>query len=427
MTQPCDLTGTEALSRIASGKLTAKALVQSCSERIHSCERDVGAWQHLDIVAALEKAAALDQSTIRGPLHGIPFGVKDIIDTADMPTEYGSPIYKGNRTAWDAACVAMTRAAGGILLGKTVTTEFAHRFPGRTRNPHNLAHTPGGSSSGSAAAVAARMVPLAIGTQTGGSTIRPAAYCGIVGYKASFGDFSLFGVREQTRSFDSLGLFARSIDDIGLLRAVLLRDEWTALPTVDGRELRIGFCRTPYWSEAEDSTRTLLEESAKRLARAGAKISDVELPRVFSRLREAARSVSGFEFARGLTYELTHHADKLSKVLREGRAADGLNCTYERYAEGRKTVAECRRQLGETLDDYDVLIAPAAPGEAPEGISSTGNPIFNAVWNYMDVPALTLPAFTGPKGLPVGVQLVGKWFLDRELLSAAGWIGAHVA
>ena len=427
MTQPYDMTATEALSSIASGKLTAEVLVRSCAERIEAYEREVGAWQYLDVGAALDRAAVLDRSKGRALLHGIPFGVKDIIDTADMPTEYGSPIYKGNRTPWDAACVALTRAAGGILLGKTVSTEFAHRFPGRTCNPHNLAHTPGGSSSGSAAAVAARMVPLAIGTQTGGSTIRPAAYCGIVGYKATFGDFSLFGVREQTRSFDSLGLFARSIDDIALFRSVLLRDRWMPLPQVDGEALRIGFCRTPYWSEAEDSTRSLLEEGAKSLARAGAKISDVELPQVFSHLREAARAVSGFEFARGLTYELTHHAEKLSKILREGRAAEGLNCNYERYAEGRKTVAECRRQLGGMLGDYDVLIAPAAPGEAPEGISSTGNPIFNAVWNYMDVPALTLPAFTGPKGLPVGVQLVGKWFLDRELLGAAGWIGAHIA
>ena len=426
MTKPCDLTATEALSRIARGDLTAEALVRSCAERIDSCEGDIGAWQHLAVDNALEKAAALDKASARGLLHGIPFGVKDIIDTADMPTEYGSPIYKGNRPAWDAACVAMTRAAGGILLGKTVTTEFAHRFPGRTRNPHNFLHTPGGSSSGSAAAVAARMIPLAIGTQTGGSTIRPAAYCGIVGYKATFGDFSLFGVREQTRSFDSLGLFARSVDDIALFRAVLLRDRWEPLPKVDGHDLRIGFCRTPYWAEADESTRTLMEDGAQRLARAGATVTEMALPAAFATLRESARWVSGFEFARAMTYELTSQPQKLSKVLREGRAADGLECTYDRYAEARKVVAQCRRQLEDALEDYDVVLAPSSPGEAPEGIDSTGNPIFNAVWNYMDVPALTLPAFTGPKGLPVGVQLIGKWFRDRDLLAAARWAGAQL-
>jgi amidase len=428
MTEPCDLTAIEAVSRIERGAMSATVLMRSCIERINAREGEIGAWQHLRTEAALAAAAAYDRGERPGRLlRGIPFGVKDIIESADMPTEYGSPIYHGNRTAWDAACVALARNADGILLGKTVSTEFAHRRAGKTRNPHNPSHTPGGSSSGSAAAVAAGMIPLAIGTQTGGSTIRPAAYCGVVGYKATFGDFSLFGVREHARSFDTLGLFARSIDDIALFRAVLLHDRWEPLPSVTGTTLRIGLCRTPHWAEADEATRALVERSAARLSRAGAAVKDLELPEVFHGLKDAARWIAGYELERSLAFELEHHADQLSRELREGRAVDGRECTYERYAKAGRVVAECRRRLGVLFEDFDILLTPAATGEAPEGIDSTGSPIFNGLWNETHVPALTIPAFTGPRGLPIGIQLVGKWTRDRELLAAAKWIGAHVA
>ena len=427
MTEPCNLTALEALSQIAGGGLTCERLVRSCAERISEREPGIGAWQYLDIDSALSAAAALDASAHRHALQGIPFGVKDIIDTAHMPTEYGSPIYVGNRPAWDAACVAITRAAGGILLGKTVSTEFAHRLPGKTRNPCNGAHTPGGSSSGSAAAVAAAMIPLAIGTQTGGSTIRPAAFCGVVGYKPTFGDFSLFGVREHARSFDTLGLFARSIDDIGLFRAVLLHERWEPLPQIDGAALRVGFCRTPYWDQADRFTRDVLERGASSLARAGARVADVALPEAGSELRKATRCISGFEFERSLAFELSHHREKLSKVLREGRVTDGLACTYDRYAAACAIVANTRQRLAEVFEHHDVLLAPSAPGEAPEGLASTGDPIFNGLWNELHVPVITIPAFTGPRGLPVGAQLVGWWSRDRDLLAAAQWVAAHIA
>jgi len=336
-----------------------------------------------------------------------------------MPTGYGSPIYSGNYVAWDAACVALTKVAGGVLLGKTVTTEFAHRHPGKTRNPRNVGHTPGGSSSGSAAAVAAGMIPFAIGTQTGGSTIRPASYCGVVGYKPTFGDFSLFGVREQTRSFDTLGLFTRSIDDAALFRSVLLRDRWEPLSAISLSDIRLAFCRTPHWQEAEISTQSLLEQAVGDLRQAGACINDLELPDALEQVKEAARWVSGFEFARSLTYELTNHNDKLSRVLREGRAADGLQCSYAQYATSLQTIAKGRLELARDFDQYDAILAPSAAGEAPPGIDSSGNPVFNRLWNDLHVPSINIPAFVGPNGLPIGLQLIGKWQRDRELLQIA--------
>jgi len=427
MKEPCDLTAVEAISRIVQGKLTRAALVASCAERIKMREPQVQAWQYLDIEAALDLARALDKSPRNDVLQGIPFGAKDIIETAGMPTEYGSRIYSGNRTTWDAACVAITREAGGILFGKTVTTEFAHRPGGKTRNPWDSARTPGGSSSGSAAAVAAGMVPVAYGTQTGGSTIRPAAFCGVVGYKPTFGDFPLFGVREHARSFDTLSLIARSVEDVELFRAVLLKERNEPAPAADGATLRIGFCRTPYWDQAEESTQRMLEDAASKLAAAGAKVSEAELPPIFPRFANAARDVGGFEFVQQLAFELTRHRDQLSKALLAGRVKDGLACDFQQYAESRIVMEECRRSMAEVFERHDVLLTPSAPGEAPEGHESTGNAIFNCLWTELHLPALTIPASKGPSGLPLGPQLIGKWSDDRRLIAAAKWIAARLA
>src|ERR671922_1998995 len=276
------LSASDAAARIREGKLTSEALVRSCLERIDSRESHVKAWAHLDRDFPLAQARECDRSASRGPIHGVPFTAKDIMDTTDLPTEYGSPIYKGHRPAADAVCVALSRAAGGVLLGKTVTTEFASRSPlGNTTNPHNHAHTPGGSSSGSAAAVADFMVPLAFGTQTVGLVIRPAAFCGCIGYKPSYGEVSTQGVKQNTASFDTVGLFARAVEDLAIFRAAVTGFATKPLAAIPLNRLKIGFCRTMFWDRAEEYTKTLLEEAAGRLAKAGAKVSDFALGKPF--------------------------------------------------------------------------------------------------------------------------------------------------
>jgi amidase len=421
-----DLTASEAAAGIADGKFTSEALVRACLDRIAAVDPEVKAWIFLDPERALSQARALDRGPRRGPLHGVPFGLKDIIDTVDMPTGHGSPIYAGRQGARDAACVAACRAAGGVVLGKTVTTEFAHRHPGATRNPWNTAHTPGGSSSGSAAAVGARMVPVAFGTQTTGSTIRPAAFCGAVGYKPSYGDFPVTGVGDNVPSFDTLGLIARSVDDLALFRYVVMGLPQRPLGEVAVKGLRVGFCRGAFWGKAEPATHALLERTAEALAMAGAKVADFAMPDGEAALTEDVRKVSGFEFARVMTYERLYHGDKLSRDLLDGRAADGLRCSYEDYRASERVIQDYRRRLEATMEAVDVLLTPSAPGEAPEGIGRTGDAIFNNLWTTTHVPAVTLPAGFGPKGLPLGVQLVGRLHQDHRLLEAAKAVQSRV-
>ena len=421
-----DLTASEAAAGISAGKFTAEALTRACLDRIAGIEPEVKAWIFLDPERALAQARALDRGPRQGPLHGVPFGLKDIIDTVDMPTGHGSPIYAGRQGARDAACVAACRAAGGVVLGKTVTTEFAHRHPGATCNPWNTAHTPGGSSSGSAAAVGARMVPVAFGTQTTGSTIRPAAFCGAVGYKPSYGDFPLTGVGDNVPSFDTLGLIARSVDDLALFRYVVMGLPQRSLGEVPVKGLRVGFCRGAFWGKAEPSTHALLDRTAEALAMAGAKVADFAMPDGEAALTEDVRKVSGFEFARAMTYERLYHGDKLSRDLLDGRAADGLRCSYEDYRAAERRIQDYRRRLEAAMEAVDVLLTPSAPGEAPEGIGRTGDSIFNNLWTTTHVPAVTLPAGLGPKGLPLGVQLVGRLHQDHRLLETAKAVQSQV-
>jgi Asp-tRNA(Asn)/Glu-tRNA(Gln) amidotransferase A subunit family amidase len=413
------LSASEAAARIRDGKLTSEALVRSCLERIESRESQVKAWAHLDRDFALAQARECDRSVNRGPLHGIPFAAKDIMDSADLPTEYGSPIYKGNRPKADAACVALSRTAGGVLMGKTVTTEFASRTPlGNTTNPHNPAHTPGGSSSGSAAAVGDFMVPLGFGTQTVGSVIRPAAFCGCVGYKPSFGEFSTQGIKQNTASFDTVGLFARAVEDLGLFRAALTGFAAKPLAAIPVSNLNIGFCRTMLWDRAETYTKKLLEDAASALAKAGAKVSDVDLGKPFENFETMGRRINDYEFSRGLTWERQHHADLLSKFQRE-KFAGFLNISYDQYREAEDVLARCRAHLAEAMKDLDLLLTPSAPGEAPAGLSSTGDTSFNILSTWTYTPCVTLPVFTGPSGLPVGIQLIGHRNQDHRLLEAA--------
>lgn len=426
MNAPHLLTASDARRQMDDGSLNAETLVRACLEQVAEREPAVDAWQHLAAEAAVARARELDRSTTRGPLHGIPFGVKDIIDTFDMPTEYGSPIYRGNQTRNDAACVALAREAGAVLLGKTVTTEFANMFPGKTKNPHDTRRTPGGSSSGSAAAVGANMVPLAFGTQTTASTIRPAAFCGVVGYRPTWGDLRLSGVREAAGSLDTLGLMARSIEDINLLRDVLLGRPHQPL-TGEPRAPRIGFCRTHLWPQIEPAAATLLEDAASRLSAAGAIVEDVDLPAGYTHVLDAHRWVSSFEFTRNFRHEIVNHWELISATLREGRVKDGLGCSFDRYVESRNFLETCRSQLPEVFADFDLLLTAPCDGEAPIGTQTTGNPYFSAIWTALHVPCLSLPLFTGPNGMPIGAQLIGRRNHDRQLLDAARWISQTLA
>ena len=414
------LTATEIVRAISAGETTCEAIARACLERTADREPRVEAWQYLDPEQVIREARALDGSGKRGPLVGVPYGVKDIIDTADMPTEYGTSIHKGHRPQRDAACVALTRKAGGVLMGKTVTTEFANVHPGKTRNPHDPSRTPGGSSSGSGAAVGDSMVPLALGTQTTGSTTRPASFCGVFGYRPTWGDLRLNGVMEASGTLDTLGILARSIDDVSLYRDVLLGIEPQPLP--ESPAPRIGFCRTHHWDEVEPHTQKLLEDAAERLARGGARVEDVTLQPDFAALEDAHRWISGFEMSRNLTWEIENHWSEISEEFRNGRLTDGLACTYEQYVSMRALLHHCRKLLLPVLDRYDVLLAPSAPGEAPPLWHPVPHPWVYMVWTTMHVPSITLPVFEGPSGLPVGAQIIGRHYDDRRLLAMAQWI-----
>jgi amidase len=358
-------------------------------------------------------------------MQGVPVGMKDIIDTADMPTEMGTPIHKGRRPSLDAACVALTRRAGGLIMGKTVTTEFANRHPGKTHHPMDHARTPGGSSSGSAAAVGDAMVPLALGSQTTGSTIRPAAYCGCVGYRPTYGDIRCAGVMEASGSVDTLGIIARSVEDVALYRDVLVGIPPQPLSPHVMPAPRIGFCRTPFWYQCEPGTQKSLEDCADALAKAGAKVTDVTLPDAFKGVEEAHQWVTSFEFARNRAWEINTHYEMISETLRNNRLKHGLACSFDTYRDARATLARVRRSLHDVMQDYDVLLVPAADGEAPVGLNATGNANHCLIWTSTHVPCMTLPLFKGPHGLPVGAQLIASRNNDRLLFEVARWVVAH--
>ena len=419
MSDPARSSALEAAAEIAAGRLSAEALVRACLDRIAECEPEIGAWAALDADQALAEARQRDAERPRSPLHGVPFGVKDIIATRRLPTAYGSPIYEGHRAGYDAACVALLRAAGMVVLGKTVTTEFAMRQPGKTRNPHNLRHTPGGSSSGSAAAVAAGMVPLAIGTQTAGSVIRPASYCGVVGYKPTYGRIPRAGVKLLAESLDTVGVMARSVADAAAFAAILERTPVAPLPSL-AQAPRFGLCRTPAWHEAEPATQDAMERAADLFRKAGGTVTEVELPEPFADAPQAQNVIMSYEMARMLAYEREDHRDELSAALRQV-LNEGRMHTRERYDRARGVQAACRAAMVDVLDGVDVLLTPAAPGEAPHGMGSTGSPAFNRIWTLLGVPCVTVPGLAGPQRLPVGIQLVGAAGRAAHLLACAQW------
>ncbi|MDE2342288.1 MAG: amidase [Betaproteobacteria bacterium] len=404
--------------RLNQRELTAEALLHDCLERIDAREPVLQAWAWLDREAALAQARLLDRGAVRGLLHGLPIGVKDLMDTADMPTSYGSALYRDHRPRQDAAAVALARSQGALVLGKTVTAEFAVFHPGPTTNPHNAAHTPGGSSSGSAAAVADGMVPLAFGTQTGGSIIRPAAYCGIVGYKPTFNTIPRSGVKALADSLDTVGSMARSVRDAALFAAAASGFHGLVLGDAPVGRPRIGLCRTWEWEHCDAAQQQAVTEAASRLSAAGFAVHDIALPVPFSRLAAAQYTVMLRQQYQSLSGERLHHWDGLSSTL-QGVLNQGAAVTDHAYWDAVGQIRHCQALFDDLFRDTDLLLAPSVSGEAPCGLASTGNPLLQRIWTALHGPALHLPSARGPQGLPVGVTLAGRPGTDRAFLQAA--------
>ncbi len=438
---PNELSALTAARAIAAGALTARALTEACLERIAAREAVVGAWRFLDPAHARSQADACDamQRAGRplGPLHGIPVGLKDIIDTADMPTEYGTVLCAGRRPARDATVVSRLRAAGAVIMGKTVTTELAVVHPAGTRHPLDPTRTPGGSSSGTAAAVADRMCPLALGTQTNGSVIRPASFCGVVGFKPTHGLVSRAGVLMQSRSLDHVGLFAREVRDAALLGDVLAgydQDDpdtrLAAAPRLQaaacdlaGFRPSLAFARTPVWESAEEPTRAAFLDLVAAL---GEPVTERELPEPFTRAHGALKTIMEAEQALNYGPFWERGRDRISPPLRE-MIERGQTVTLVEWHRAVALAADLRRSLAAWFETHDAILTPAATGEAPTGLQSTGNPVFCTIWSLLGLPAVTLPLLRGPHGLPIGVQLVGGWGEDARLLRTAAWLEATLA
>ncbi|MDH3704189.1 MAG: amidase [Alphaproteobacteria bacterium] len=422
MGRPNELSVSALSKKISERSISSTEIVESCLARIAERDGTVGAWQYLDPDQALAQAAERDTTPSRSPLHGIPVGLKDVIETADMPTTYGSPIYQDHMPSEDALITQRLRAAGAVILGKTVSTQFAHRTPGKTANPRNPAHTPGGSSSGSAAATADLMTPLAFGTQTAGSVIRPAAYCGVIGFKPSFGWTNFNGVKNLSASLDTLGYYVRSLDDLPLVHRVL---NATLLPgpAEDGSlhaAPRILVCRTPAWNEASPAGKAILEETADRLAAAGATVHDLDLEPIFADVFDAHTTVMSYEMAHHLAAERRDHWAMISPPTQSYIEA-GEACSQETITAARLVLEQARERLSRCVDLTDVILTPSAPGEAPAGLASTGDAVFNRMWTSLHVPCLHLPIRNGPQDLPLGITLAARTGAEERLVATARW------
>lgn len=402
---------------LSSGDVNCERVARDCLARIEAREPVVKAWSFIDHDLILRQAKALDSRAVRGPLHGVPVGVKDVIETVDMPTQMGSPIYHGYSSHSDASCVAILRAAGALIFGKTATCEFAGPAAGETTNPHDPSRTPGGSSSGSGAAVADFMVPFGFGTQTGGSVQRPSSFCGIVGYKPSFTLINPQGVKPAAESLDTVGLMVRTVEDAELFMRVLTGSEpvqWLSANT----PIRVGLCRTYAWDGAEDASRHAVEDAARRLEKAGFGLRDIELPVLCEQLPKTREIINDFERARGMAWEWNTHRDQISAALAK-TIRNGLTIPRAQYIDALKTVELCRQRTAQVFDDIDVLLTPTVNGEAPVGLGNTGDHRFQSLWTQLRTPAVTLPTHAGPNGMPVGIQLVGPCYADNKLLAIA--------
>lgn len=412
---------------LRSGELSAAELTSACLAAIAAREEQLRAWTCVDPEGALVRARELDALPPgeRGPLHGVPVGVKDIIDTADLPTAYGSPIYAGHRPATDADVVQRLRAAGVVVLGKTVTTEFALFDPGPTVNPHDPARTPGGSSSGSAAAVGAGTVPLALGTQTAGSVIRPASFCGVVGIKPTYGAVPTAGVKECAGSLDTVGVFAGDVDGaaraLDVMTGAPIRAGAGAASVASSAGLRVGFAPTAEWHRIAAPVRSRIEQAVERLA-GDLDVTEVELPGPFVGLVEAQTCIMLVEISRALAVERAEHGDRLSDRLRDV-LADGDRMA-QGYAAAVAHVQRCRNLLGDAFASVDVLLTPSVLGEAPLLAEGTGDPVLCRGWTALGTPAVSVPGLTGPAGLPLGMQVVAPLGRDDLALAAARQVSA---
>ncbi len=403
--------------RIEAGDLKPRAALDLCAQAIAEHEGEIGAFAALDLDAARRGADAASIAAL--PLRGIPIGIKDIFDTADFVTSYGSSIYAGHRPKADAAMVSLVRRAGGIVPGKTVTTQFASLEPAGTRNPRNPAHTPGGSSSGSAAAVAAGMLPLALGSQTGGSVIRPAAFCGVAGFKPSYRLLPTVGLKCFSWSLDTVGLFAKGVADVAF-----------AATAITGRDLRVDG-RPPvvpvivvvraHWDKASAAMQDAVERAARAAEKSGAKIRELELPPILAEATAAHRIIQDYEAFRALAFEYDRHRDRLGPVLRR-QLDDAAKIDSDAYDDARRTTRRARKALLDLLADGEVMLMPSAPGAAPHGLGSTGEPTFNRLWTLLGTPCVNVPGLADPAGLPLGVQMVARFGRDRFALAAAAFV-----
>lgn len=422
MDQYLDLPVRELVARMARRELRAETVVQAALDRIRAQDDVIHAWQHVGGEAAIAQARRLDAGTASVALHGVPLGVKDLMDTADLPTTYGSPIYATHRPVLDAAAVALARSAGAVVVGKTVTTEFATFQPGPTCNPRapvNAPRTPGGSSSGSAAAVAAGMVPLAFGTQTAGSIIRPAAYCGVIGYKPTHATLPLAGIKPLSPSLDTVGVLARRVDDAALFIGTLARDvSITEACAQAPTPLRVGIVRTPHWERAGADARAALETAVRTLQGLGASIQDVELPVACHGLTEAQMDIMAFEAVAAFAPEARDRAADFSAAFARQLEVGGA-VTGERFRAALALAEQARMSLAVSLEGFDVVLAPSAEGEAPEGLAATGDPIFCRMWTLLGTPCVHVPTGTGAGGMPVGVTVTAPRHADARVLAVA--------
>jgi Asp-tRNA(Asn)/Glu-tRNA(Gln) amidotransferase A subunit family amidase len=412
--------------QVQSGTLSVVDVAESIIERIDARDADVRAWAYLDRELLRDRARLLDAVPMKGPLHGVPVGVKDVIATYDMPTAHNTPRYANSRTGVDAACVDTLRAAGALIAGKTVTTEFAATLRGgKTRNPHNLGHTPGGSSSGSAAAVADFQATLGLGTQTGGSTIRPASFCGVYGWKPTWSSISREGLKMSSTTLDTLGLYARSARDLMLLADVFAIDGLEHPAPTNLAGLKVGVCRTPNWGKALPATQAALAEGQALLRSAGAEVGEIDLPGIFETISESHRIVA--------------RTEGRAAFLNEYRTTPGLHDDFKATVENRTGITpadaraayrhadHCRGHFDDVAGQYDIVLTPSATGEAPEGQDATGDASFNSMWTLLQVPVVNVPGLVGPTGLPVGLSLVGRRYEDRKVIAVAELVGAAFA
>jgi Asp-tRNA(Asn)/Glu-tRNA(Gln) amidotransferase A subunit family amidase len=404
--------------RIEAGTLTPLAVVDLCAQAIARRETEIGAFAALDVAAARRAAEALGLAD--KPLSGLPVGVKDIFDTVDFPTEYGTAIHAGHRPRTDAAMVSLIRRAGGLVLGKTVTTELASLVPAATRNPRNGAHTPGGSSSGSAAAVAAGMLPIAIGSQTGGSVIRPAAYCGVAGYKPSYRMLPTVGMKCFAWSLDTVGLFAASVADVAYAAAAITGRD-LRVDRAAAAAPRIALLRTHLWDEASVDMQDAVERAARAAADAGARVSELKLPPLFEAADRVQGVIQDYEAFRALAHEFDRHGERLGELLRE-QLRNAAAIGHDTYDEARRTSRRARQAFADVMADIDVILTPSAPGAAPHGLGSTGRPTFNRLWTLLGPPCINVPGLVDREGLPLGVQVVGRFARDRVALEAASFL-----